>query len=146
MRVLANPAALKIVLANLMGNAAKFTRDAEPARVRVGQRADGEALCASACRTTAPASTRHAPTACSGLSAGCMRVTSYAGSGIGLSIVQRIIERHGGTVRASSDGAGLGRASSSRWHMPRWSPPAAAIDGAVPAPSGRPDSVVAMPG
>ena len=44
MQVAANPAALKIVLGNLMGNAAKFTRDNTQPRIRVGLRDEGMGL------------------------------------------------------------------------------------------------------
>ncbi|MGL6112043.1 MAG: sensor histidine kinase [Rubrivivax sp.] len=102
MRVTANPAALKIVLANLMGNAAKFTRDGATPRARVGLRAEaGERLRVSvqdngvgfdpqrASQLFRPFSRLHGR-------------DDYAGSGIGLSIVQRIVERHGGAVAASA--------------------------------------------
>lgn len=105
MQLDANPAALKIVLINLMGNAAKFTRDNPRPRARVGLRSDadeGKPVWrvsvqdngvgfdpARAEQLFRPFSRLHARDA-------------YAGSGIGLSIVQRIVERHGGTARASS--------------------------------------------
>lgn len=43
MQLQASAAALKIVLLNLMGNAAKFTRDGAAPRARVGLRAEGSA-------------------------------------------------------------------------------------------------------
>ncbi len=103
MLVAANPTALKIVLANLMGNAAKFTRDAAQPRTRIGLHADGDGLHrisvqdngvgfdpARADQLFRPFSRLHAR-------------DDYAGSGIGLSIVQRIVERHGGTVAARGE-------------------------------------------
>jgi signal transduction histidine kinase len=102
MAVQADPAALKIVLANLLGNAAKFTRDcAEPCvRIslhdagagRVGVRVEDNGVGfdpARAAELFRPFSRLHSR-------------ENYAGSGIGLSIVQRIVERHGGSVAATS--------------------------------------------
>jgi PAS domain S-box-containing protein len=107
MRVAANPAALKIVLLNLMGNAAKFTRDSEAPRARVGLSAEGSEGFriavqdngigfdpARADQLFKPFGRLHAR-------------DDYAGSGIGLSIVQRIVERHGGRVQAQAE-AGRG--------------------------------------
>jgi PAS domain S-box-containing protein len=107
MHVTANPAALKIVLLNLMGNAAKFTRDCATPRARVGLRADGSGQLrisvqdngvgfdpARAGQLFKPFARLHAR-------------DDYAGSGIGLSIVQRIVERHGGRVEATAE-AGRG--------------------------------------
>jgi len=107
MHVSANRAALKIVLLNLMGNAAKFTRDGAAPRARVGLRAEGSDCLrisvqdngvgfdpARAAQLFKPFARLHAR-------------EDYAGSGIGLSIVQRIVERHGGRVEAKAE-AGRG--------------------------------------
>lgn len=98
-----NPEALKIVLTNLLGNAAKFTRDAASPSVRLSLRAaaaqrvclriEDNGIGFDAARATMlfrPFSRLHAR-------------DDYAGSGIGLSIVQRIVERHGGTVSARGE-------------------------------------------
>ena len=115
MRVTANPAALKIVLHNLMGNAAKFTRDGATPRARVGLRAEGsEGLRiavqdngigfdpARADQLFKPFGRLHAR-------------DDYAGSGIGLSIVQRIVERHGGKVEARAE---IGRGACFEFTLP----------------------------
>jgi PAS domain S-box-containing protein len=115
MRVAANPAALKIVLQNLMGNAAKFTRDGVSPRARVGLRAEGgDALRiavqdngvgfdpARAGQLFKPFGRLHAR-------------DDYAGSGIGLSIVQRIVERHGGKVEARAE---VGRGACFEFTLP----------------------------
>lgn len=95
-----SPAALRIVLANLMGNAAKFTRQVEAphivvagseeavGRLRVSIRDNGAGFDpAQAARLFQPFQRLHAG-------------DDFHGTGIGLTIVQRIVERHGGTVAA----------------------------------------------
>ena len=120
MRVDANRAALKIVLLNLMGNAAKFTRDGATPRARVGLRAEGSGLLrisvqdngvgfdpSRAAQLFKPFSRLHAR-------------DDYAGSGIGLSIVQRIVERHGGRVEARAE---VGRGACFEFTLPSGEPP-----------------------
>lgn len=107
MTALASPAALRIVLSNLMGNAAKFTRQVEQPRVRISARHDPDGRlrvsvqdngagfdAALAGRLFVPFSRLHAG-------------EEFHGTGIGLSIVQRIVERHGGSVAAHGE-PGLG--------------------------------------
>jgi PAS domain S-box-containing protein len=102
MRVTANPAALKIVLVNLMGNAAKFTRDGATPRARLGLRSEaGERVRVSVQDNGVGFDPQRAPQLFRPFSRLHGR-DDYAGSGIGLSIVQRIVERHGGTVAASA--------------------------------------------
>jgi PAS domain S-box-containing protein len=101
LRATAAPAALRIVLANLLGNAAKFTRHCTQPVVRLSGRGDGAGrLCvrvedngagfdpAQAGRLFQPFQRLHTG-------------EDFAGTGIGLTIVQRIVERHGGRVAAS---------------------------------------------
>ena len=115
MQVTANPAALKIVLLNLMGNAAKFTRDGAAPRARVGLSAEGSDGVrisvqdngvgfdpARASQLFKPFARLHAR-------------DNYAGSGIGLSIVQRIVERHGGRVDARAE---VGRGACFEFTLP----------------------------
>jgi PAS domain S-box-containing protein len=130
MQVSANRAALKIVLLNLMGNAAKFTRDGAAPRARVGLRAEGEDRVrivvqdngvgfdpARASQLFRPFSRLHAR-------------DDYAGSGIGLSIVQRIVERHGGLVHAEGR---PGQGASFEFTLPVVAAPQPAEHRAVPA-------------
>jgi PAS domain S-box-containing protein len=133
MRVSANPAALKIVLHNLMANAAKFTRDCATPRARVGLRADGSGQLrisvqdngvgfdpARAGQLFKPFARLHAR-------------DDYAGSGIGLSIVQRIVERHGGCIEASAE---AGRGACFEFTLPVKEAPPPATQPQRQAPAG----------
>lgn len=107
LRVRGSASALRIVLQNLLGNAAKFTRDvlapqvwiegdmADDTSVRLAVRDNGAGFPAhQAERLFRPFSRLHGGDA-------------FEGTGIGLTIVQRIVERHGGTVAARGE-AGRG--------------------------------------
>ena len=131
MQVTANPAAMKIVLLNLMGNAAKFTRDSATPQARVGLRAEGDEVVrisvqdngvgfdpARATQLFKPFARLHAR-------------DDYAGSGIGLSIVQRIVQRHGGRVEAQAE---PGRGACFEFTLP-----------VAPSAEPRPSSGVAPP-
>lgn len=99
-RVRGSPQALRIVLVNLLGNAAKFTRQVAQPQVRLGARAtnDGHVRlqvvdngagfpAEHADRLFRPFGRLHGH-------------EIFHGTGIGLTIVQRIVERHGGRVGA----------------------------------------------
>lgn len=94
-----DPQLLQAVLANLFGNAWKFTSQHETARIEFGivasdgkteyfVRDDGAGFdMAYADKLFIPFQRLHA-------------ISEFSGTGIGLSIVQRIIRRHGGEIRA----------------------------------------------
>ena len=133
MAVQAAPEPMRIVLVNLLGNAAKFTRQHEAPRVRVSLRPlpHGQVCVAvedngagfdmaQADRLFKPFNRLH-------------RGDEYQGTGIGLTIVQRIVERHGGHIEAEGV---PGRGARFTMTLP------AAAPGAVKSP---PDAVAAAP-
>ena len=98
----ADPGLLRQVFDNLLGNALKFTSPRAAARIEVGsERCDGETAyfvrdngvgfdAQSADRLFAVFERMH-------------RAEEFEGTGIGLSIVKRIVEKHGGRIWADSE-------------------------------------------
>ena len=76
MQVSANPAALKIVLLNLMGNAAKFTRDCDSPRARVGLRSEGSEHLRISVQDNGVGFDPAGPRRCSSPLRGCMPATT----------------------------------------------------------------------
>ncbi len=105
--LVADPTRLEQIVFNLLNNAAKYTE--RGGRIRVSARREGEELCITVRDTGV------------GLEAGMLaRVfelftqvddsldRSRGGLGIGLTIVRRLAELHGGSVTAASEGLGKG--------------------------------------
>jgi PAS domain S-box-containing protein len=97
--VRADPGAARQVLANLIGNALKFSARADQPRVEVGLAPDGMLYVRDngvgfdpqlAPQLFKPFQRLHADD------------SGYPGTGVGLSIVKRLLERHGGEIRAES--------------------------------------------
>jgi PAS domain S-box-containing protein len=97
----ADPSLLRQVLANLLGNALKFSRTRPEAVVRVGGLArQGESV-----YFVRDNGIGFEPASASGLFDLFSRLQhseGFEGSGVGLAIVRRIVERHGGRVWAES--------------------------------------------
>ncbi len=102
LRATAAPAALRIVLSNLLGNAAKFTRHVPQPVVRLSAHTDADGRLRVRVEDNGAG---FDPAQVGRLFKPFQRLHSgedYAGTGVGLTIVQRIVERHGGRVTASA--------------------------------------------
>jgi signal transduction histidine kinase len=102
----ADPAMIRQVMDNLIGNAIKYTRDSEPAQVRItADRVDGEwAEIQVADRGIGiPADQRKSIFESFSRA---HRGQSYAGTGLGLAICRRVVDRHGGTISVDDNPLG----------------------------------------
>ena len=105
---------LRQVWSNLVGNAIKFSSKAERPRVEIGGRRLDGGLEYSVSDNGAGFDMAYVDK----LFGVFQRLHShdeFAGSGVGLAIVQRIVEKHGGRVRAESD---TGRGATFRFSLP----------------------------
>jgi signal transduction histidine kinase len=98
----ADPALLKQVLANLLGNAIKFTRNRNPAAVEVGCRMEAGSPTVYYVRDNGAGFDMRRAEKLFGVFQRLHSATEYEGTGVGLAIVQRVIDRHGGRVWAES--------------------------------------------
>jgi signal transduction histidine kinase len=97
----ADPRLLEIALTNLLGNAWKFTRGRQGARIELGTRAAEEGRVFFVRDNGAGFDMQYA----SKLFGAFQRMHSpreFEGTGIGLATVQRIVRRHGGSIRAEA--------------------------------------------
>jgi signal transduction histidine kinase len=92
-----DPVLLKQVWANLLANALKFTRDREPARIEIGSEEAGAGTVYSVRDNGVGFDMRYADKLF-GVFQRLHRAEEYEGTGVGLAIVQRIVQRHGGRV------------------------------------------------
>jgi signal transduction histidine kinase len=104
----ADAALMRIVLENLLGNAFKFTARTEAARIRLYQDPEAEEPTYVVEDNGAGFDPRHAAKLF-GVFQRLHNETEFAGTGIGLATVQRIVHRHGGHV--SGEGTPGGGAS-----------------------------------
>jgi PAS domain S-box-containing protein len=97
----ADPRLMRILLTNLIGNAWKFTSGSDAARIELGVEVAGNEKAYFVRDNGAGFDMRYVDK----LFTPFQRLhtqAQFAGSGIGLATVQRIIKRHGGTVRAEA--------------------------------------------
>ena len=100
LQVVGDAALLRNLLANLLGNAWKFTRDQALARIQFGATVNAQGLAEFHVRDNGAG---FAQEYVSKLVRPFQRLhtdSDFPGHGIGLASVKRIVERHGGTIRA----------------------------------------------
>ena len=98
---------LKQVLANLVGNAVKYTRGREPAVIEVGTRPDPAGASAFFVKDNGTGFDMRYASKLFGVFQRLHHADEYEGTGVGLAIVQRLVERHGGRTWAeASPGVG----------------------------------------
>jgi hypothetical protein len=97
-----DPLLLEQVLANLLSNAVKFTRKREHALVEMEGKAEGPEVHYFVRDNGAGFDMQFAGNLF-GVFQRLHRATDFEGTGVGLSIVQRVIHRHGGAIRAEAE-------------------------------------------
>jgi PAS domain S-box-containing protein len=97
----ADPALLKQVLTNLLGNALKFSRNADPPRIQIGCERRGETQVYFVRDNGIGFDPQHAGKLF-GVFERLHTAADFEGTGVGLAIVKQIIERHGGQVWADA--------------------------------------------
>ena len=107
MQVWGDPTLLRVVLENLLGNAWKYTSQCEHAQIRFARAADDRATFTVA-DNGAGFDMRFADRLF-GVFQRLHSASEFAGTGVGLASVRRIIRRHGGEIWADSEVAGGAR-------------------------------------
>jgi two-component system sensor histidine kinase/response regulator len=92
-----DPGLIQQVFVNLISNAIKFTREREHARIEIGYRMDGATLVCFV-RDNGVGFNMKYMNKLFGVFQRLHSADQFEGTGVGLSIVRRIVERHGGKV------------------------------------------------
>ena len=137
-RVEGDPARLAQAVGNLLDNAIKYTD--EGGRIRLAARADGTDVLISVRDDGMGIGAAELPHAFDLFTQADRSLErKQGGLGLGLTLVRRLVEMHGGRVSAASDGPGLGSEFSIR--LPRLAPGPAASEAAPAAAAGGPVGV-----
>ena len=99
--VQADPGLLKQVLTNLLGNALKFSRNADPPRIQIGCERRGDTTVYFVRDNGVGFDLQHAGKLF-GVFERLHAAADFEGTGVGLAIVKQIVERHGGQVWADA--------------------------------------------
>ncbi|MER7275213.1 PAS domain S-box protein [Dactylosporangium sp. NPDC000244] len=99
---LGDPRLIRHVVANLLGNAVKYTRDADPARVEVGHRVTAGGEATHFVRDNGAGFDMRYAGKLFKVFQRLHRAEEYEGTGIGLALAHRIVHRHGGQIWADA--------------------------------------------
>ena len=115
----ADPAVIRHVWSNLISNALKYSAKRAQPRIRISGRVEGDETIYEVEDNGAGFDMQHADNLF-GVFKRLHNADEYAGTGVGLAIVHRIVSRHGGKVEAHGE-PGVG--ARIRFTLPRHAPP-----------------------
>ncbi|MGI5247263.1 PAS domain S-box protein [Dactylosporangium sp. CA-139066] len=120
---LGDPRLVRHVIANLLGNAVKYTRDAEPGRIEVGHKVTAGGEATYFVRDNGTGFDMRYADKLFKVFQRLHRAEDYEGTGIGLALAHRIVHRHGGQIWAD---AAPGAGATFYFTLPEFTRPAVA--------------------